>query len=185
VDDGVVRVLTELKKETDVSLEMGVQTSNNETLRRINRGHTFGAVISASERCRKAGIEFGFHVILGLPGEDRVEMHRTAEDLASLGHQTLKIHHFHVCRGTHFEKEYTEGRIRVPTLEFHAMAAVDFLERTPGDVAIQRLMGDALRDTLVAPEWTLDKPAALRAVKAEFQKRGTRQGARTSRVFSF
>jgi len=176
VDAGVIDVLAVLKRETDVSLELGVQSANDKTLERINRGHGFASVVKAAKLCREAGIEFGFHVILGLPGEDPEDTRCTAGALAPLGGSTVKIHHFHVCRNTRFEREYHEGKITVPSLEEHAVAAVEFLERIPGNVAVQRLMGDCPEASLVAPAWTLDKPALTRAVEAEFRKRGTRQG---------
>ncbi|MFH0920077.1 MAG: TIGR01212 family radical SAM protein [Fibrobacterota bacterium] len=178
VDENVIEVFRELKKETDVSIEFGVQTANEMTLRRINRGHGFEVVPKAAALCRAADVEFGFHVILGLPGEGREDACRTAEVLQGLGHSTVKIHHFHVCKGTRFEQEFRDGKITVPEMEDHAAAVVDFLERTLPNVAVQRLMGDCPKAALVAPAWTLDRPALTRAVEAEFSKRGTAQGAK-------
>jgi radical SAM superfamily enzyme len=91
-----------------------------------------------------------------------------------MGYSTVGIHHFHVCKGTRFEQKFREGKVSVPEREVHAAVVVDLLERTPPDVAVQRLMGDCREAALVAP----DRPALTRAVEEEFRKRGAVQGAK-------
>src|SRR3989339_641661 len=146
VDRDKISVLAALARETYVSIEYGVQTIHDTTLHAINRGHDFASLLQAMKITRNQGLDICFHVILGLPGETREQMRQTATTLGTLGYNSLKIHNLHVVKNTSLEAEFKKGTLVLPTLEEHASLAVDFLERTPRSVVIQRLCGDAPRD---------------------------------------
>lgn len=176
LDQNKVALLREFAKSHYVSVEIGAQSANDDALKAVNRGHTFKDTCNAAALCRAQGLDICFHVILGLPGDGREGVRKTAVELAKLDYQSLKIHNLHVCQGTLLEQEFKEGKIALPSFDDHVSWTVDFLERTPESVTIQRLMGDAPADHLVAPQWCLEKQKVLKAVEEEFERRGSRQG---------
>ena len=160
-------------------MEYGLQTRHDATLRRINRGHDFAAFADAVERTRRRGIKVCAHVILGLPGESRADMMATADALAALDVEGVKLHHLHIVRGTPMAEAYEAGEVEVLSAEAYVPLACDFLERLPSRVVVQRLMGETTRsDMLVAPVWPRSKSEVLRMIENEFRRRGTWQGAR-------
>jgi len=162
----------------EVWIEYGLQSANDETLAAIDRGHDFSTFQDAMERTAGRRIRACAHVILGLPGEGRCEMLNTAKQLSQLPIDGLKIHHLHIVRGSALEQAYRDGRLPTLTVAEYVSLAADFLERTKPKVVIQRLVGDAPRDLLIAPLWEVGKADIVRAIEDEMRRRGTCQGAR-------
>ena len=142
----------------------------------MNRAHHFAAFVDAVQRCQGRGLDLCAHVILGLPGESRQDMLATADALAALPVQGVKIHNLHVVKDTPLERMYRSGAVTMLGFEDYVGIACDFLERLRPDMVIHRLNGDAPSDYLVAPAWCLDKPALLRAIADELQRRASWQG---------
>ena len=103
-------------------------------------------------------------------------MLETADALAELPVQAVKIHNLHVVRGTPMEAMYHAGTVPMLSRDAYVAVVCDFLERLPSDVVIHRLNGDAPPDYLVAPAWCLEKPALLAAIDAELARRDSWQG---------
>jgi radical SAM protein (TIGR01212 family) len=163
-----------------VCLELGLQTIHDRSLDWMNRGHHYEAFLDAVRRCQGRNLDLCAHVILGLPGESHADMLATAEALAALPMQAVKIHNLHVVRKTPLEEMYESGQVRIMEREEYVAVVCDFLERLSPTMVIQRLSGDAPPDYLVAPLWCLDKPALLRAIHAELERRDSWQGKRWS-----
>ena len=178
VADPVLSLVADYALRMEVWLEFGLQSANDATLERINRGHDFACFADAVRRARERGIMVCAHVILGLPGENRKAMMRTADALAEIGIDGVKIHHLHVVRGTPLEEMYARGEVSVFPVEEYVPLVVDFLERIPADAVIHRLMGECRGDLLIAPLWRTPKREVVRMIEEEFHRRGTRQGAR-------
>lgn len=178
VGDDVLVLLAEYGKRMYVCLELGLQTIHDRSLEWMNRGHGLASFVDAVRRCTGLPIELCAHVILGLPGESRDEMLATAEVLASLPVQGVKIHNLHVVRDTPLAEQYACGTARMLEFDEYVSIVCDFLERLPAERVIHRLSGDAPPNYLVAPQWCLEKDRILRAVAAELEHRGTRQGDR-------
>jgi radical SAM protein (TIGR01212 family) len=151
-------------------------------LRRLNRRHTYEEFVDAVRRARQREIRVCAHVILGLPGESRHMMLRTAERLSSLGIDGLKLHHLYVAKGTPLERAYRRGAVRVLTLPEYVSLACDFLERIPASVVIQRVTGEVAEEYVVAPHWGVTKLQVVHHICEEFKRRGTRQGSRAKQV---
>lgn len=179
VPEPVLDLLESYARSRYVCLELGLQTIHDRSLDWMNRGHHFDAFVDAVQRCRGRGFDICAHVILGLPGEDRDDMLATADVLARLPVQAVKIHNLHVVRGTPLEGMYHAGQVRLFEQQEYVEVVCDFLERLPSQMVIHRLSGDAPRDYLVAPAWCLAKPALLRAIDTELSRRDTWQGSRT------
>jgi radical SAM protein (TIGR01212 family) len=148
-----LRFLEALKEKVEVWVELGVQTANDETLKRINRGHDWECSKQAIIALAKRGIYVAPHVIIGLPGESSKDWNRTAEELSRLPITGIKIHNLHVMKGTGLE-------INPPPVLNHweyAEALMDFLRRIPAELPVMRISTDTPDDELVAPHWHLEK----------------------------
>jgi radical SAM protein (TIGR01212 family) len=178
VPDEVLDLVEGYAREHYVCLELGLQSRHDRSLDWMNRGHHFDAFVDAVRRCRGRGFDVCAHVILNLPGESREDMLATADALAALPIQAVKIHNLHVVRNTPLERMYAVGEVRLFERDEYVGVVCDFLERLPPTMVVQRLNGDAPPDYLVAPAWCLDKPALLRAIHAELERRDGWQGKR-------
>lgn len=177
VPDPVLDLLEEYARGRYVCLELGLQSVHDRSLDWMNRGHHYDAFADAVRRCHGRGLDLCAHVILGLPGESRADMLATADALAGLPVNGVKIHNLHVVKDTPLEKMYRAGEVRLFEMEEYVQVVCDFLERLPPGLVIHRLQGDAPPDYLVAPQWCRDKQRLLAAIEAELERRGSRQGA--------
>ena len=176
VPDDILDLIENYARDRYVCLELGLQTMHDRSLDWMNRGHHFDAFVDAVRRCQGRGLDLCAHVILGLPGESRKDMLATADTLAGLPVHAVKIHNLHVVKDTPLEKMYERGQARMFEREEYVQIVCDFLERLRPEMVIHRLSGDAPPDYLVAPLWCLDKPALLRAIHEELERRDSWQG---------
>jgi len=168
--------LGKLSAHRYVCLELGLQSANNTTLACIRRGHGVEAFEDAVRRTRVHKIPICVHIILGLPGETRDDMVRTAQFIASQDIQAIKIHTLYVVKDTELEQLYLRGEYRCLSREEYVAIAAEVLSHLRSDIVIQRLTGDPHPDELVAPPWTLEKRANLAAIHAYMHERGLYQG---------
>jgi len=174
--DDVVDLLSDLAQSTWLSLELGLQSIHERSLRWMNRGHGYDTFLDAIARCEGRGFEIGAHVILGLPGESRDDMAATARELARVGINAVKLHNLHAVKNTPLAKMVADGDVTFPSLGEYVGWTVDFLELLPPTCVIDRLSGDAPPEFLLGPAWCSDKAAARQAVDEEFQRRDSWQG---------
>ena len=179
VDESILTLLEGYTKDYLVWIEYGIQSIHDRTLTFINRGHDVRCFKRAVKATRTRGIKICTHVILGLPFEDRRDMLATAEAVAAMGIDGIKIHLFYVIKGTGMEKLYQEGTYRCLEQDEYANLVCDFLELLPPDMVIQRLTGDPHPDELVAPEWSLRKNETLSLIKKILADRDSWQGKRS------
>jgi len=176
VPEPVLDLLQELARETCIWLELGLQSACDRTLERIGRGHDSACFMRAVAAAHARGLQVCAHVILGLPGEGFSEMRRTAEALAAVAIDGVKLHQLYVSAGTRLAALHRRGELRCLTQDEYAAAAVDVLERIPPQAVVHRLVGDPQPDELLAPAWSLDKAGTLRRIEAELARRDTVQG---------
>jgi radical SAM protein (TIGR01212 family) len=172
--DGMVAMMGRIASRTLLWVELGLQSSSDATLQRVNRNSTAADCARAACTLREAGIRVCLHVILGLPGETQDDMARTADFVKSCNAWGVKIHNLHILRGTAMEIEYSEGRTAIPSMEEYASMAAAFLSRLGPGIVVHRIVGDAPAGLLVAPSWMRDKQAVIRAVEQKL-----RSGLRT------
>lgn len=172
----VLDLLVHYSLKTHLWVEIGLQSMHNDTLHRMNRGHTYEHFVDAITRAKLRGLRVCAHVILGLPGETREMMMQTADNLARLNIDGLKIHHLYVAEKTLLEKMYRAGRVTTLAMDKYVALVCDFLERIPPHVAIQRLTGELKGEYLIAPQWGVSKRALLTAIEKEFARREAYQG---------
>ena len=175
IDEPILEALSPWLYRKLVWLELGLQSAHDETLSLVGRGHDVRSFTGARELAAKFGIPVLAHVILGLPGEDRVKMLETADYLAELGVEGVKIHHLQVVRGTGMEEMLAAGEIRPLTFESYPELVAAFLERLPPETVIHRLVADAPKEMLIAPQWT-DRAKVIQYIRDHLEREGRWQG---------
>jgi radical SAM protein (TIGR01212 family) len=180
VDDEKLDLIQSYTDDYEVWIEYGLQTIHDETLDFINRGHTFSQSVQAIKKTAEKGIKAAAHVILGLPGETREDMIDTARAIAGLPISGVKMHALHVLKNTMLENLYRDGKTDLLTRDEYVKTACDFLENLRPDCVIFRLVSDARKEFLVAPEWINDKGKVISRIEKELEARDSRQGAALS-----
>jgi uncharacterized protein len=160
--DDVISVLDDLAERTYVSVEVGLQSDRDQTLRAINRGHDVATFLDAIARCARPRFEICVHLMLGLPHEGEDAAERMGDFVAGLPVQTVKIHNLHIVRGTPWAKAFERGDLNAPSRAWYLTALTRFLVRLRSDQAVQRIIGDAPRHLLLSEDWCRDKQGVLR-----------------------
>lgn len=176
VPEEALRVVEKLTRAHEVWLEYGLESSNDDSLRRMNRAHTFDEFKDAVLRTQGRGIKIASHIIVGLPWETEAVMLQTARDVAALPIDAIKIHSLHIVRGTALDRMHQRTPFRLLTLQEYASMAAKVLELLPPEMIIMRLTADCPASLLVAPDWTNRKTEILTAIGAQLQARSSQQG---------
>ena len=159
--DDVVALLAELNQIKPVSVELGLQTIHEESVRYIRRGYDTAVYFDAVKRLKAAGIEVVTHIILGLPGETENMMMETTRQAVAAGTDGVKFHLLHVLRGTDLALDYEAGKFRVLSLEEYGEILKKCISVLPEHIVIHRLTGDGAKKDLIAPLWSGDKKRVL------------------------
>ena len=147
--------LEALSHRTFLIVEYGIESTNDETLKRIHREHDFACARKAIEETASRGIITGGHVILGLPGENRDEILRQATIVSSLPLTILKIHQLQIIRGTKLAQEYAENPFPIFTAHEFVSLLVDYIRLLRSDIVLDRFVSQSPPDMLIAPRWGL------------------------------
>lgn len=173
----VLDYLAELSKKTIVELEIGVESCNDEVLKRCNRGHTFAEAQDAIHRAAQRGLFITSHLLLGLPGETRETFQKSIPHLAQLPFNSLKFHQLQVVKGTQLARELRDHPQAFTTLSIEEYLGwvIDVLEHLPPEVTIQRLSSEIPERLRISVGWNkllCDLPALL---EKELLTKGTWQ----------
>lgn len=168
--------LTELNKKTYLTIELGLQTTNEKTSKLINRCHTLTCFEEMVKKLRERNIDVVVHIINGLPYETKEDMIKTAKYLNSLDIQGIKIHMLSILKDTPLEKLYEKEHFKMLTKEEYIDIVTDQLELLRPDIVIHRITGDPKVDDLVEPNWLVKKFCVLNDIDKEMAKRNTYQG---------
>lgn len=177
--DSLLHYLEILNRQTFLLVEYGIETTNNETLKRINRGHSYEATEDAVQRTAGSGILTGGHVILGLPGESHNDIVAQAGELSKLPLSTLKMHQLQLIRGTRMAREYQQN-----PADFHLFTdvdeyielVIDYVEHLRPDIVLERFVSQSPRELLIAPDWGLKNYEFTARVQKRMKERGAYQG---------
>ena len=178
--DDVVAYLASLAERTTLTVELGLQTSNDQTAEYINRGHSFADFCRGYQSLRRASPRIGIcvHLIFGLPGENDETMMQTVRDVAALSPDQVKIHLLHVLKHPRMATDYEVGEYQPLERERYIRLVADALELLPPDTVIGRLTGDGAKDALLAPLWSLKKTTVINDIDKLLYERGSYQGFR-------
>ena len=180
LEDDTVEYLATLAERTTLTVELGLQSTSDETAKRINRGHTYADFLSGYEKLRRASekINICVHLILGLPGEDDARMLGSVRDVAALRPDQVKLHLLHVLKNTRLCELYARGEYEPLDRDRYIRLVADALELLPPETVIGRLTGDGAADDLVAPDWSRKKTTVINDVDKLLFARDSWQGKR-------
>lgn len=179
VDDDKLRYLQKLAKTNYIILEYGLESCYDETLKIINRGHTFQDSVDAIEKTAGYGINTGAHLILGLPGETRKQMVAEAGIVSELPLKTLKLHQLQIVKNTQMALDYTNNpeKFQFFSLDDYIELVIDFLERLNPSIVIERFAGEVPPRFLAGTNWgSLRYDQVLNKIEKRLESRDTWQG---------
>ncbi len=176
--DAHLEVLARFRERMDVWVDMGLESANPATLRRVARGHGVAAFVDAVLRAHNHGIKVCAHLILGLPGDTRADWREGVRLLAALQVEGVKFHPLYVPRTAPIRELYERGQVRLLSRETYVHAVAQLLEELPPTTVVHRLTGETHPEELVAPRWVLDKARVIQAIEEDLRHRGSWQGKR-------
>lgn len=153
--DALLDYLTELNRRTFLIVEYGVESTSEETLRRVHREHTYAEAAATIRRTASRGIRTGAHFILGFPWETDEELMRQADEVARLPLTTLKLHQLQIIRGTALAREYQRHPWPMPTAEQYARLILRYIARLPKSLVLERFVSQSPPNLVIAPHWGL------------------------------
>ncbi len=177
VNEDIFRLLQKLNREIYVSIEFGVESVYDKSLHWAQRGHDFAATRTAVAAAKAHGLHVAGHLIFGFPTETEEEILHSAEAINELELNAIKIHHLHIVRDTDLAALYAKNPFPLFDETGWVKIVCSFLERLDPRIVIERIIGDARGDTLIAPLWRKSKLQIIREIEEEFRRRGTYQGS--------
>lgn len=172
----VIELVSEYNSKLYTWIELGLQTSNEKTAKIINRGYTLDIFEDALGRLRRKNIDVVVHTIFGLPGESREDMLNTIKYLANKDIQGIKIHLLHLLKGTPLVKLYEQGKLRFLEKDEYIDLVCQAITLLPQSIVIHRLTGDAPRNLIIGPMWSLKKWEVLNDIDKKLNDEELYQG---------
>ena len=155
VSDEALDYLQQLNQRTFLIVEYGIESANDNTLRRINRGHTFDCSRQAIIKAHQRVIITCGHIILGLPGEDEEEMLHQASTISQLPLDILKLHQLQIIKGTPLAKEYEAHPFHVFSAEEYVNLVIRYVSQLRNDLVLERFVSQSPPNMVIAPKWGL------------------------------
>ncbi|MEI0560983.1 TIGR01212 family radical SAM protein [Brachyspira pilosicoli] len=191
LEEAVLLELNNLSKKynKEIWLEMGLQSSNDDTSIFINRGHNFESFAEMTENIKNnySNLIISTHIIFGLPKkiegkkiilETREEMLQTVRDISKLKIDSVKFHQLDIVVGSAFETMYKNYDFPTLDEDFYIELMVDAISILREDIIVSRIMGDSLGDSLIAPKWKKSKSEIINSINKLMTERELRQGCR-------
>ncbi len=159
VSKEIINYLSALSEKYFISLELGVESTINRTLKKVNRCHTYEETKITYELCKNKGFHLGAHLILGLPGESKEELLNHAIEISKLPIDTLKLHHLQIVRQSIMAFQYKQNQedFSLFTSKNYIDFITDFIGLLRPDIIIERFISEAPQDLLIAPKWNGQK----------------------------
>ena len=176
ISDDCLEYLKDLNKRTYLTIELGLQSMHDETLKLINRGHDLKCFDECVKKLRDNNINVVVHIINGLPYETKEMMIDTVKHLNKLDIQGIKIHMLHILKNTPLEEFYNNTKFKLLEKEEYVDIVVSQLELLDEKIVIHRLTGDGALNDLIAPLWTIKKVCVLNDIDKLMKKKDTYQG---------
>ena len=176
LDDDIIAYLGELNTKIPIQLELGFQTSNEKTIQAINRNCTNQEFERAIKLLREQNIEVVVHIINGLPDETKEDMLNTIKYLNQFDYQGIKIHLLHIMKNTKMGEDYLKNPFKTLTLAEYVDIVTEQIRILKPSIIIHRLTGDAPRDLLIEPLWSLKKFVVMNEIDKEMRKKNAYQG---------
>ncbi len=175
LNDSVLEVLSELNSIKPLWVELGLQSTRDDTAEYIRRGYPLSVYIDSALKLKARGIKVITHLILGLPNESKLDMINSAK-LAGKYSDGIKFHALLINKNTDIFNDYEAGKFKTLSLFEYTDILCDCIRSIPQDVVVHRLTSDGENDKLIAPLWALDKVKALREINNAFYDKDILQG---------
>ena len=155
ISDEIINYLSLLSKKHFISLELGVESTNEKTLLAVNRCHTFEEAKTTFELCKNKGFHLGAHLIIGLPGENKKDLMHHASEISKLPINTLKIHHLQIVKNSIMGVQYKRNpeKFNLFSSESYIDFITDFIGNLRPNIIIERFISEAPKNLLIAPKW--------------------------------
>lgn len=178
ISDAILDYFEDLSKKTYVMIEYGIESTKDETLDFINRGHDYACAVEAIKATAGRGIKTGAHLILGLPLEDRDTILSHADEMNKLPLTAIKLHQLQLVKGTIMAKQRLENPewFRMFTADEYVDLVVDFIERLSPNIAIERFVSQSPKSLLISPDWGLKNFEFVDKVEKRLDERNAMQG---------
>lgn len=176
VNAEILDYIAKLAQQTFVIVEYGIESTNDRTLMKINRGHSFDCSIRAIQETSERGIITGGHVILGLPGESRDDMLRQAEEISKTALDILKIHQLQIIKGTALADEYLSSPFKLFTPNEYIVLLSQYIQRLRRDIVLDRFTSQSPKNMLIAPDWGLKNHEFANMLVNYMRKNNIHQG---------
>jgi radical SAM protein (TIGR01212 family) len=179
IDNEKLKYFAEISKTHYVIIEYGLESCYDQTLEKINRGHTFQESKNALELTASFGLKTGAHIIFGLPGETREMMIDEAGILSSLPLNTLKIHQLQIVKNTQMALQFRDNpdQFNFPSVDEYIEMVIDFLELLNPEIVMERFAGEVPPRFLAGPDWSLLRyDQILQKIEKKLKERNSWQG---------
>ena len=178
INEEVAELLASYTNKYEVWTELGLQTANDRTAKRINRGYDLECFKQAVQILKAHNLPVIVHIILGLPDETLEDVRKTIDLLNALHVDGVKIHSLFVMKDTKLEQWYKNGEFTPISMQTYIEWALDCVLRLSPDIVIHRLTGNCLRDLLVAPDWIINRDLILYTIDRRMYHENLTQGCR-------
>lgn len=177
INEETIDFLSELAEKYYITVEYGLESMNDETLKSINRGHDYECFKKAIDMTKNRGIHICTHLMLGLPGETKEDYIKTAKELSTLSIDYLKIHQLQIVKNTVMGNEYIKNPFPLFTKAEFLEILSEFLIHLSPNIIIQRVAGDSSRSTLIASGWNESSNEIKKELIDVMREKGLYQGA--------
>lgn len=176
ITEEIADFLSELNKKIYVCIELGFQTSKEESVKLINRCYENVVFEKCVKMLNKYNIDIIVHTILGLPYETKEDMLNTVRYVSSFNISGIKLQLLHIIKDTGLHRLYNKKPFKILSLEEYVDIVISCIEILPPNVVIHRITGDGDKNTLVEPKWSLNKKVVLNSINKELINKDTFQG---------
>ncbi len=182
INEELIDFLSDLSKDYFISLEFGVESTLDRTLKDVNRCHTYKETVEAYELAKNRGLHLGAHMIIGLPRESKDDILNHAIELSKLPINTLKLHHLQVVKHTMMAIQFKENpeQFSFYTADEYIDLITDFVALLRPDIIIERFISQSPHHLLIAPIWNLKNFEIVAKIDKKLADKNLWQGKRMS-----
>ena len=176
LSDDVINLLDEINKKYFLWVELGLQTANDSIGKIINRGYDTTVYIDSCRILNEKNIKFVTHMIVGLPKEEKKDLYDTIDLINSVKSWGIKIHLLYILKNSKLLNYYQQNPFKIYEKDEYENTVIELLERLSPSIVVHRLTGDAKKDELFEPLWSLNKRGILNSIEKKLKSSKSYQG---------
>ena len=176
LSDDVINLLDEINRKYFLWVELGLQTANDSIGKIINRGYDTKVYIDSCKILNEKNIKFVTHMIVGLPNEEKKDLYDTVDLINNVKSWGIKIHLLYILKNSKLLSYYQQNPFKIYEKDEYENTVIELLERLSPKVVVHRLTGDAKKDELFEPLWSLNKRGILNSIEKKLKSSKSYQG---------